>query len=640
MRFTPRFLEELRDRVPVADVVGRKVKLIRRGRNHVGLCPFHSEKSPSFSVSADKNFYHCFGCGVHGDIISFVMETEGLSFPEAVEQLASQAGMALPARDEREEEREKARRSLYDVMELAAVFYEGELQSARGAKARAYLDGRNLTGAAVAPFRLGFAPDSRTALRDHLAGKGVSIEEMAEAGLVGTPDDGGEPYDRFRGRVIFPITDVRGRVIAFGGRTLDPEGKPKYLNSPETPLFKKSTVLFNLGPARKAAAQGASLIAVEGYVDVIALVAAGFPGAVAPLGTALTDDHLQIMWRIAPEPIICLDGDAAGIKAAQRGIDLALPLLEPGQSLRFAMLPGGQDPDDLIRARGSSAMQAVLDEALGLADVLWRREIQNADLTTPERRAGAERRLMDCLREIADPKVREHYRSMMQQKLRDLFAPVAAQRPGQTQGRREAWGQGRFSPRPGFKPDRPGARPAWTSPVSDAVRRSAVGRGLAQTAFPSSMAEEALVMAALTHPFLLEAFSEAFASLPIAEPQLDKLRRELLHAASLEQPLDWQGFRDHLTQRGFAEICERLERRPMLKSMAMTRRETSAAVVTREFAHAMARHRKLTALEAEHAQAADALKREATEENLARLRAIALELQSAVGAEAGPPDAF
>ena len=640
MRFTPRFLEELRDRVRVTDIVGRKVKLVRRGRNQLGLCPFHSEKSPSFSVNADKGFYHCFGCGAHGDIITFVMETEGLSFPEAVEQLANDAGIALPARDDRDEEREKARRSLYDVMELAAAFFESELKGPRGAKARIYLDGRQLTGELVAPFRLGFAPDSRTALKEHLAAKGVSSDEMAEAGLVLAPDDGGAPYDRFRGRVIFPITDLRGRVIAFGGRTLDPEGKPKYLNSPETPLFKKSTVLFNLGPARKAASQGAALIAVEGYVDVIALVVAGFAGAVAPLGTALTEEHLQMMWRIAPEPILCFDGDAAGIKAAQRGIDLTLPLLEPGQSLRFALLPGGQDPDDLIRARGSPAMQAVLDDAVGLADMLWRREVENADLSTPERRAGAEKKLMACLHEIGEPKVREYYRSMMQERLRALFAPASAQRAEGGQGRREAWGQGRFSPRQGFKPERPGARPSWTPPVSDAVRRSAAGRGLGRSLNPSGIAEEALVMAALTHPFLLDEFPETFATLPIAEPQLDKLRRELLHAASFEKTLDSQGLRDHLTQRGFGELCERLERRPMLKSMAMTRRETSATVVLREFNHAVARHHKLTALQAEHAQAADALMREATEENLARLRAIALELQSAIGAEAGPPDAF
>jgi DNA primase len=641
MRFTPRFLDELRERMRVTDVVGRKVKLVRRGRNHTGLCPFHNEKTPSFSVNADKGFYHCFGCGAHGDVITFVMETEGLSFPEAVEQLASQAGMQLPARNEHDDEREKARRSLYDVMELAATFFENELKGARGAKARAYLEGRQLTGAAVEPFRLGFAPDSRNALKEHLAGKGVSPDEMAEAGLTIAPDDGGAHYDRFRGRVIFPIADVRGRVIAFGGRTLDPEGKPKYLNSPETPLFKKSAVLFNFGPARKEVSQGALLIAVEGYVDVIALVAAGFHGAVAPLGTALTEEHLQMMWRVAPEPILCFDGDQAGIKAAQRGIDLALPLLEPGQSLKLALLPEGQDPDDLIRARGSAAMQGVLDEAVPLFDMLWRREIENADLLTPERRAGAEKQLMERVREIADPKVREYYHSMMREKLRALFAPAGGGGGGQRsdggQGRRQPWTpRAPFVPRGPFKPERPGARPTWTPPVSDAVRRSAAGRGHG----PARPSEEALILAALTHPFLLEDHAETLATLPIAEAKLDKLRRELLTAASLGQSLDSQGLRDHLTRRGVGDICERLERRPMLRSMAMTRRETSAAVVSREFVHAVARHHKLTALEAEHVQAAEALKREATEENLARLRAIADELQSMSGTEAGPLDAL
>jgi DNA primase len=638
MRFTPRFVEELRDRVRVTDVVGRKVKLVRRGRSYLGLCPFHNEKTPSFNVNAEKGFYHCFGCGVHGDVITFVMETEGLSFPEAVEKLAGDAGMPLPARDAREEEREKARRSLYDVMELAAAFFQRELQGARGAKARGYLEGRQLSGTAVDPFRLGFAPDSRSALKDHLTAKEISVEEMVEAGLLVAPDDGGAPYDRFRGRVIFPIIDAKGRVIAFGGRTLDPDGKPKYLNSPETPLFKKSAVLFNLGPARKACANGAMLIAVEGYVDVIALVAAGFEGAVAPLGTALTEDHLQMMWRIAPEPTLCFDGDAAGIKAAQRGIDLALPLLEPGQSLRFALLPGGQDPDDLIRAQGAGAMQTVLEEAVGLADMLWRREIENADLATPERRAGAERNLMKHIDEIAEPKVREHYRSAMRERLRALFAPGDQPRQGGVQGRREPWVP--RAPRGPFKPERPGARPQWTPPVSEAVRRSAAGRGQALSHTVSEPSAAALILAAMNHPFLLDEHAEAFSNLPISEANLDKIRRELLHAASLGHSLDSQGLRDHLRQRGLGDVCERLERRPMLKSMAMTRRDTPQAVVQREFQHTLARHRKLTELEAEHAQAAEALRREMTDENLARLRAITDELKSTIGAEAGPPDAF
>ena len=642
MRFTSRFIDELRERLRITDYVGRKVKLTRRGRSHVGLCPFHNEKTPSFSVNEEKGFYHCFGCAEHGNVIDFVIKTEGVSFPEAIERLAGDAGMELPKRDAREQEREKTRQSLYEIMEIAAVFFESELKGPRGAKARGYLDSRQLTGPAVASFRLGFSPDSRSALKEHLTAKGVLIEDMVEAGLLVTPDDGGTPYDRFRGRAMFPIIDARGRTIAFGGRTLDPDGKPKYLNSPETPLFKKSMVLFNFGPARKAVTQGASLIAVEGYVDVIALVAAGFEGAVAPLGTALTEEHLEMMWRTVPEPILCFDGDAAGIKAAQRGVDLALPLLEPGHSLKLALLPGGQDPDDLLRAQGAAAMRAVLNDALPLSEMLWRREIESADLSTPERRAGAEASLFRHIDGIGEPKVREHYRSMMRDRLKALFAPTVVKRNtgGGSQRRYEGQTQRGGAGRQGFRPERPGGRPLWTAPVSEALRRSAAGRGLATTDKPSGLAEEAIIFAILTHPFLLDTYAEAVASLSISEPKLDKLRRELLHAASLDQSLDSEGLRDHLKQRGYGDFCERLERRPMLKSMAVTRVETPHADVLREFHHVLARYRKLTELESEHSLAAEAFKRESTEENFARLRAIDQELKSATGMEAGPPDAF
>lgn len=640
MRFTPRFLDELRDRLRITDYVGRKVKLVRRGRNHTGLCPFHNEKTPSFSVSEDKGFYHCFGCGEHGNVIDFVMKTEGLSFPETVERLAGDAGMELPRRDPRDEAREKAQKSLHDVMEMAAAFFEGELRGARGSKARAYLDGRQLAGPIAQRFRLGFSPDSRHALKDHLAAKGVAIDDMVEAGLLVTPDDGGAPYDRFRGRVMFPISDMRGRVIAFGGRTLDPDGKPKYLNSPETPLFRKSTVLFNLASARKAVAKGAPLVAVEGYVDVIALVASGFEGAVAPLGTALTEDHLEQMWRMAPEPILCFDGDSAGMKAAQRGLDLALPLLKPGQSLRLALLPGGQDPDDLLRARGAQAMQEVLNAAVPLADMLWRREIESADLSTPERRAGAEVNLMRLVDGIEDQRVKEHYRTIMRERLKVLFAPVQVRREGGDRGRspdRGTWPrfQGRNS-----RPERPGARPAWTPPVSEALRRSAAGRAVSAGSEPAGMAEEVLLMAILRHPFLLERHAESLAMLTISEPNLDKMRHEILHASSLDQSLDSQRLGNHLKQCGLGDVCERLERRPMLRSMAVTRADTPQPVVLREFEHALSRHLKTTALASEHAMAAEAFRREATEENLARLRAIDEELRSQQGAEAGPPDNF
>lgn len=640
MRFTPRFLDELRDRLRLSDYVGRKVKLVRRGRNHTGLCPFHNEKSPSFSVNEDKGFFHCFGCGEHGNVIDFVMKTEGLSFPEAVEKLAGDAGMELPRRDARDEAREKAQKSLHEIMEMAAAFFEGELRGARGAKARAYLDGRQLSGPIAQRFRLGFSPDTRHSLKDHLAAKGVAVADMVEAGLLVAPDEGGAPYDRFRGRVMFPIADARGRVIAFGGRTLDPDGKPKYLNSPETPLFRKSTVLFNLAPARKAVAAGAPLVAVEGYVDVIALAASGFEGAVAPLGTALTEEHLEQMWRMAPEPILCFDGDKAGVKAAQRGIDLALPLLKPGQSLRLALLPGGQDPDDLIRARGAPAMQEVLNAALPLAEMLWRREVESADLSTPERRAGAEVNLMRLVDSIEDQRVKEHYRTNMRERLRALFAPGSGRREGGDRPRPSDRG-----PRPPFqprnmRPERPGARPAWTPPVSDALRRSAAGQGLSGASGSAGMAEEVLILAILRHPFLLEAHAETLAMLTISEQNLDKVRHEILHASSLDQSLDSQRLGNHLRKRGLGDVCERLERRPMLRSMAVTRAETPHAVVVREFEHALSRHRKLNELAGEHAMAAETFRRDATEENLARLRAIDEELRSQQGSEAGPPDNF
>ncbi|MBI1210717.1 MAG: DNA primase [Alphaproteobacteria bacterium] len=637
MRFTPRFLDELRDRLRVTDIVGRKVRLIRRGHNHVGLCPFHNEKTPSFSVNEQKGFYHCFGCGAHGDIITFVMETEGLSFPEAVEQLATQAGMPLPARDEREEEREKTRKSLYDICELACAFFEGELKGAKGKKAREYLDGRGLVGPSVAPFRLGFAPDSRIALRDHLKARDVSIDDMVEAGLLIAPDDGSQPYDRFRGRVIFPIADGRGRIIAFGGRTLDPEGQPKYLNSPETPLFRKSAVLFNLASARKAVAQGAQLVAVEGYVDVIALVAAGFGGAVAPLGTALTEEHLGMMWRMAPEPILCFDGDAAGQKAAYRSLELALALLEPGQSLRFAMLPEGQDPDDLIRAKGAAAMHDVLSAAQPLSDMLWRRETEGHDLSTPERRAGFESRMMSLVNQISEQKVREHYRRLYQERIREMFggpAPAGERggRKWQPSGPRRRWGE---PPSPAR--DHREAR-AFTGAVSDALKRSVAARASANAALSTLRTAEALLLAVLNHPFLLDEELETLDRLTIEDASLDKVRRELLHAASSGQSLDSQGLRDHLTDRGLGGVYQAMEQRPLLRSMPFTQPGTAAQVVREGFTHAIHRYRKRTDLENERILAAAALKSDESEESRLRLAEVDRALKALEGSEAGPPD--
>src|SRR5262245_11564539 len=402
MRFSPQFLDELRARLPVSEVVGRRVKLRKAGREWKGLSPFNKEKTPSFFVNDQKQAWFDFSSGKNGSIFDFVMLTEGVSFPEAVERLAAQAGMPLPQVSQAEEERAERRRTLNDVVELAAKFFEATLASRAGAKARGYLADRGLDPATQVKFRLGYAPPDRFALKEHLGKEGIAVEDMVEAGLLVAGEDIPLPYDRFRDRVMFPITDLRARVIAFGGRALEKDAPAKYLNSPETPLFHKGATLYNIAAARAAAHKGAPVVAVEGYVDVIAMVQAGYEAAVAPLGTALTEDQLVLLWKMADEPILCFDGDAAGHRAAYRAVDLALPLIRPGKSLRFASLSEGQDPDDLWRSGGRAAVDDVLGAARPLAQVLWMRETEAGGFDTPERRAALEARIREVTAAIGD----------------------------------------------------------------------------------------------------------------------------------------------------------------------------------------------------------------------------------------------
>src|SRR5262252_806173 len=402
MRFPPQFLDDLRVRLPVSEVVGKRVRLKKAGREWKGLSPFNKERTPSFFVNDQKGFYHDFSSGKHGDIFDFVKDTEGVTFPEAVERLAAMAGLSVPKMSEEAEAQEHRRRTLHDVVELAAKFFEATLASRAGAKARGYLADRGLDPATQLKFRIGYAPPDRFALKEHLGALGISNEDMIEAGLLIAGDDIPLPYDRFRDRVMFPISDFAGRVIAFGGRALEKDVPAKYLNSPETPLFHKGATLYNGAAARTAAHQGARVIAVEGYVDVIAMVSAGYPATVAPLGTALTEEQLALIWRMADEPVLCFDGDAAGRRAAYRAADLALPLLRPGKSLLFALLPEGQDPDDLVRAGGREAVEEVLGAARPLADMLWLRESEAGGFETPERRAALEARLSTLCASIGD----------------------------------------------------------------------------------------------------------------------------------------------------------------------------------------------------------------------------------------------
>jgi len=512
MAFPPGFLDELRARLSLSDIVGRKVSLKRRsGAEYAGLCPFHNEKSPSFTVNDKKGFYHCFGCGEHGDAVGFVMKTEGLSFPESVEKLAREVNLPVPRATPAERERADRAATLQQVVELAALWFQKQLRLPAGRQGLDYLRGRGLSDAVIDDFRLGFAPDSRDGVIAALKRENVPIDKIVEAGLAIQPDDGREPYDRFRGRVMFVINDRRGRAIAFGGRVMG-TGEPKYLNSPETPLFHKGANLYCLDRARQAATKDQPVIVAEGYMDVIALHGAGFTGAVAPLGTALTEGQLGELWKLADEPYLCFDGDNAGRRAASRAAERALPLLRPGKSLRFLTLPAGEDPDSLIRTRGADAVRRILDLARPLSDMVWELEIEGKPADTPERRASLQRSVEQRVAEIADPMVREYYRTEMRNRLNRMRRPEAP-----------AWQPGGGGRKPFRRPGDPEPAPFA---AGSAARRS--GEGL-----DGSRQERVLLGALIERPALLHILAEELASLPIGHPELVRLRSGLLDALSL-----------------------------------------------------------------------------------------------------------
>ena len=426
MQFGEHFIEELKARLRPSEVIGRHVKLKRQGREYAALSPFSNEKTPSFFVNDEKGFYHCFSSGKHGDIINFVMEIEGLSFPEAVEKLAGMAGMSLPKADPEAEKRAAHNKKTINIMEQASLFFEKALRLNIGKQARAYLKSRGLTGEDCKKFGIGFAPDSYTALFDELTQMGVSQAQMAEAGLIIIPEEHGKkPWDRFRNRIMFPIHDPRGCLVAFGGRALDETAKAKYLNSPETNIFHKGHVLYHYPQARKALnapSNGArGLIVAEGYMDVIALAKAGFEHAVAPLGTALTEQQIHLLWRAGPEPVLCFDGDKAGLRAAFRSIERILPLLKPDQTVRFALMPEGQDPDDLIKDKGSVAMEDIIQHSIPLVEMLWQGELSRQSLETPEAKAGLKSRIFQITNDIKNASVKEQYRTALLAKFDKQF---------------------------------------------------------------------------------------------------------------------------------------------------------------------------------------------------------------------------
>ena len=614
MAFPPGFLDELRARLSLSDVVGRKVSLKRRsGSEYAGLCPFHNEKTPSFTVNDKKGFFHCFGCGVHGDAVGFVMKTEGLSFPESVEKLAREVGLPVPHATPAERERAERVSTLQQVVEEAARWFQKQLRLPVGRQGLDYLRGRGLEETTIDDFRLGFAPDTRDGLLAALKREGVPIDKIVEAGLAIQPEDNREAYDRFRGRVMFPISDRRGRVIAFGGRVMG-AGEPKYLNSPETPLFHKGANLYCLDRARVAATKDQPVIVAEGYMDVIALHGAGFVGAVAPLGTALTEGQLGELWKLADEPYLCFDGDNAGRRAAARAAERALPLLRAGKSLRFLVLPAGEDPDSLIRVRGADAIRRVLDLARPLSDVVWDMETEGKVADTPERRASLQRAVEQRVAEIADPVVRDYYRTDMRSRLGRLRRPD-----------RPAW--------------RPGERRSFRGPgpepppfaAGSAARRSS-------TDLDGSRQERALLGALIERPALLHILAEDLAALTITNAELGRLRSGLLDALSLA-PSGVDPAADEALAEGGAEstslearlIEEHLERCG-LQRVAASAQAKAREVFRDDPADAdgwvgqwrrAARHlSQLTADPEELKRAEEALAEDMNDENLRRLQAI------------------
>ncbi len=627
MRFSPALLDEIRARLPVSEVIGRSVALKKRGREFVGLSPFNSEKTPSFTVNDQKGFYHCFSSGNHGDIFRFLVETQGLSFPEAVERLAQEAGVELPKHSAEAEQRERVRKSLIDVVELAAAFYEEALQSPQGAGARGYLADRGISPKTQRSFRMGYAPGDRGALKTHLAHQGVEPEQMIAAGLIITGDDIPVPFDRFRDRVMFPIGDARGRAIAFGGRALSPDAKAKYLNSPETELFHKGAVLYNFARARKAAYDTGSVIVVEGYMDAIALSAVGIDHVVAPLGTALTVEQLGLLWRMAPEPVLCFDGDAAGLKAAYRTLEIALPLLKPGVSLRYALLPEGQDPDDLVRNQGRDAVDAVLGAARPLADMLWVRETEGRDLSTPERRAEIETKLEAALGLIADEKVKRHYTSHVRERLQALWG--RGQQRSSGPGDRRGWSGGTGYGRRGGN-----RRPAG---LTQSLKRSALARGSEGGEAGTGGArrrEQILLVTVANHPELLERYSEEFADIEFTTTALDRLRNEILDIAALSAPLDTSRLDDQLEERGLLQSVRQVGAGLTHKSEWFMERDAAVADAETGWRHILHLHHKTLTLQRELRSAEHALADEPNEENLAHLNDIREQIRSAVGEEA------
>ncbi|KWV46696.1 MULTISPECIES: DNA primase [Rhizobium] len=598
MRFSNSFLDEIRDRVPISDVIGRRVSWDKRKTNvsrgdYWACCPFHGEKSPSFHCEDRKGRYHCFGCGVTGDHFRFLTDLEGLNFPEAVQQIADMAGVAMPVADPVMEKREKERTSLLDVMELATKYFQDQLQTANGARARAYLRDRGLTGRTIETFRLGFAPDSRNALKEFLAGKGIAKEQIEACGLVVHGPEVPVSYDRFRDRIMFPILSSREKVIAFGGRAMSPDAPAKYLNSNETELFHKGNVLYNFARARRAT-QGANgegtIIAVEGYMDVIALHQAGVENAVAPLGTALTENQLELLWKMTPQPVLCFDGDGAGIRAANRAADLALPHIKPGRTVRFALLPDGKDPDDLVRNEGRAPFDKVMSQAKPLAEMIWGREINTGQFETPEAKAELEARLKQLVGVIADENVRRHYQQDMRDRLNGFFQPQFQNRGNERRSFDRGGGQSRGRGNEGPR----GPRLSGGG-ISDRLARSGLVRGHQET---PALRESVLALTVINHPALMQDEYDEIASIDYDNRELQRLWSVMLGAAAaVAGPhLTREHLLERMEEQGFGSLLQGLEQQIRNARLWIATSEAAMEDAREGYRQALAFHKRAKAL--------------------------------------------
>ena len=582
MRFDDRFLDEIKSRLRLSDVIGKTVKLRRQGREYVGLSPFNKERSPSFFVNDDKGFYHDFSSGKHGDLISFLQETERLSFVEAVERLAGEAGVPLPAPDPEAAAQDRKRQSLSDWLDVAAAWFEAELRRPAGAAARDYLSRRGLPESEWSRFRIGYGPAARTALKDYLVAKGALPRELAAAGVMIVPEDGGEGYDRFRDRILFPITDHRGRIISFGGRALDPKARAKYLNGPDTDLFDKGRVLYGLHEARRlllAGGDGAALVVVEGYMDVIACQRAGI-AAVAAMGTALTESQMELLWRLHPEPTLCFDGDRAGMQAASRAIDRALPHLQSGKSFKFAIVTGGKDPDDILREQGAAALKAQLAATTPFIDALFTRERDAAPLETPENRAGLKQRLRAAAKTIADADLAAAYRDALLQRLDTLFE--TARRPVAPVGR------------PSAGPGRKWSRNAPEIPTSARPQSREAARRLAGSMNPTAAA---LARQAVADPGVLDNHIEALQSRGFGDPALDGLAKEIIRVRLEADHLDSVALRRHLSQAGFSTLLIDVDRAAAHAGAPFEKDDVTLAAARSQWSYAFEVLHRVAALE-------------------------------------------